>query len=342
MLFWRPGSGQNCNSEYLVADHINVQMAVCGAIFCVLVALLWFDLVWLDLLLLQFSGLLHLRLMLLKQAAAAFSLICWRWNNVAHELEDSLPVVVLSCRIEMAFYDPLSGLLILPEDSNSFAALQSPEADILQTHSEGSGKKDVSPFAEPGPGSNSGDEEADPECSPSIPPKAPAAIHLGDHHEHSLNRVPNLGSTTSPAQKHHEKRLIHQPQKAVAESLISGNPTRSNSRSASFGTHTEQPHHPLPWIRASQGHAESLANKTRDQIHQEHLTYMPNGPHASAEMRIQDGRSKMDAESTNSLELAIRSLEPHSQPNKYSQNHPRATEPKQPGSLKPTVPAQQG
>ncbi|GMH03447.1 hypothetical protein Nepgr_005286 [Nepenthes gracilis] len=64
--------------------------------------------------------------------------------------------------------------------------------------------------------------------------------------------------------------------------------------------------------------------------------------HASAEMRILDGRSKMDAESTNSLELAIGSLEPHSQPKKYSQNHPRATEPKQPGSLKPTVPAQQG
>ncbi|GMH14595.1 hypothetical protein Nepgr_016436 [Nepenthes gracilis] len=51
-------------------------------------------------------------------------------------------------------------------DSNSFAALQSPEADSLQTLSEGSGKKDVSLPPKPDPGSNLGDEAANLECLP--------------------------------------------------------------------------------------------------------------------------------------------------------------------------------
>ncbi|GMH09770.1 hypothetical protein Nepgr_011611 [Nepenthes gracilis] len=51
-------------------------------------------------------------------------------------------------------------------DSNSFAALQGPEVDILQTLSEGSGKTDVNSLAEPDPDSNLGDVAADPECLP--------------------------------------------------------------------------------------------------------------------------------------------------------------------------------
>ncbi|GMH01969.1 hypothetical protein Nepgr_003808 [Nepenthes gracilis] len=51
-------------------------------------------------------------------------------------------------------------------ESNSFAALQSPEANILQTLSEGSEKKDVSSLAEPAQGSNLSDMAADLECLP--------------------------------------------------------------------------------------------------------------------------------------------------------------------------------
>ncbi|GMH23520.1 hypothetical protein Nepgr_025363 [Nepenthes gracilis] len=54
-------------------------------------------------------------------------------------------------------------------------------------------------------------------------------------------------------------------------------------------------------------------------------------------MRILDGRSKMDAESTNSLELAIGSLEPHSQPKIQPKSSKSNENPNSPAPSKPTV-----
>ncbi|GMH00853.1 hypothetical protein Nepgr_002692 [Nepenthes gracilis] len=52
------------------------------------------------------------------------------------------------------------------QDSNSFAALQSSEADLLDSLPERSGNSDINLLVEPEPNSNLGDELADPECLP--------------------------------------------------------------------------------------------------------------------------------------------------------------------------------
>ncbi|GMH12922.1 hypothetical protein Nepgr_014763 [Nepenthes gracilis] len=62
--------------------------------------------------------------------------------------------------------DPLMKDVSAVPDSNSFAALQSSEADFLHTLSEGSGITDVNLLAELAPVSNLGDETDDPECLP--------------------------------------------------------------------------------------------------------------------------------------------------------------------------------
>ncbi|GMH09746.1 hypothetical protein Nepgr_011587 [Nepenthes gracilis] len=71
--------------------------------------------------------------------------------------------------------------------------------------------------------------------SPGIPPKAPAAIHLGDHHELIQNREPIQGSPTSPAQISGENHPIQ------SERTHSwGSPRKAMLNPSFYGTHHAQ------------------------------------------------------------------------------------------------------
>ncbi|GMH14558.1 hypothetical protein Nepgr_016399 [Nepenthes gracilis] len=129
-------------------------------------------------------------------------------------------------------------------DSNSFAALQSLEADLLHSLPERSGKMDVNLLAELDPDSNLGDESADLECLP-LPDKEaePLGEFPMDIETAGLaggSRIRGLSSCEPPLPK--DAHLVEVP---LGPSSTSSSAAPRSSRMMARRVLVDSPSHPV-------------------------------------------------------------------------------------------------